>query len=84
MMTRDDKFTGVDMEELIGKPLKVTDEAQKVLDQITVEFIKEVGFDNQHTKCPLLSLVPIPSLHIDDVDIVFDMEIKESQTDEKS
>ena len=37
------------MEELIGKPLKDADEAQKRLDQSTSEFIKEVGFDGQHT-----------------------------------
>ena len=78
-MSRGDKFTGLDMEELIGQPLKVTDEAQN-----TADLIKEGGFHEQNIQCPLLTLVPIPGLHIDDVDIVFDMEIKESQTDEKS
>lgn len=77
-----DKFTGLDMEELIGKPLKAADEAKKRLDQSTAEFIKEVGFDDQHTKCPLLSLVPIPNLHIDDINVEFEMEIKDSKTDE--
>ena len=79
-----DEFTGLDMEELIGKPLKATDEAQKRLNQSTAEFIQEVGFDDQHTKCPLLSLVPIPNLHIDDINVEFDMEIKENKTDENS
>ena len=77
-----DEFTGLDMEELIGKPLKAADEAKKNLDQSTAEFIKEVEFDEQHTKCPLLSLVPISDLHIDDINVEFDMEIKESQSDE--
>ena len=58
-MSIGDKFTGLDMEELIGKPLKAADEAKKRLNQSTEEFIKEVGFDDQHTKCPLLSLVLI-------------------------
>lgn len=70
------------MEELIGKSLKAADDAQKRLDQSTSEFIKEVGFDDQHTKCPLLSLVPISNLHIDDINVEFDMEIKKSQSDE--
>ena len=83
-MSMGDKFTGVDMEELIGKPLKVTDGAQKQLAQSTADFIKEAGFDEQNIQSPLLSLVPMPSLHIDDVDIEFDMEIKESQTEENS
>lgn len=76
------QFKGLDMEELIGKPLKAADEAQKRLDQSTSEFIKKVGFDGQHTKCPLLSLVPISNLHIDDINVEFDMKIKESQSDE--
>lgn len=54
-MSIGDKFTGLDMEELIGKPLKAADEAKKRLNQSTEEFIKEIGFDDQHTKCPLLS-----------------------------
>ena len=83
-MSIGDKFTGLDTEELIGNPLKAADEAQKRLDQSTSEFIKEVGFDDQHTKCPLLSLVPIPNLHIDDINVEFDMEIKENKTDEDS
>lgn len=83
-MSIGDEFTGLDMEKLIGQPLKSTSEAQKVLDQTTVELIKENGLDEQSIQCPLLSLVTIPRLHIDDVDIEFDMEIKESQTDEKS
>ena len=81
-MSIGDKFTGLDMEELIGKPLKAADEAQKRLDQSTVEFIKEVGFDEQHFKGPLLTLVPIPNLHIDDINVEFEMEIKDSKTDE--
>lgn len=81
-MSIGDKFTGLDMEELIGKPLKAADEAKKRLNQSTEEFIKEIGFDDQHTKCPLLSLVPIPNLHIDDINVEFDMEIKESLSDE--
>lgn len=81
-MSIGDKFTGLDMEELIGKPLKAADETKKRLNQSTEEFIKEIGFDDQHTKCPLLSLVPIPNLHIDDINVEFDMEIKESLSDE--
>lgn len=81
-MSIGDKFTGLDMEELIGKPLKAADEAKKRLNQSTEEFIKEIGFDDQHIKCPLLSLVPIPNLHIDDINVEFDMEIKESLSDE--
>ena len=81
-MSIGDKFTGLDMEELIGKPLKSTSEAQKRLDQSTAEFIKEVGFNEQHIKGSLLSLVPISNLHIDDINVEFDMEIKDSKTDE--
>ena len=44
-MSIGEKFTGLDMEELIGKPLKAEDDAPKRLDQSTAEFIKEVGFD---------------------------------------
>ncbi len=83
-MSIGDKFTGLNMEKLIGQPLNATKEAQKQLAQSTVDFIKEVGFDEQNIQCPLLSLVPIPGLHIDDVDIEFDMGVKESQTDENS
>ena len=83
-MSIGDKFTGLNMGKLIGQPLNATKEAQKQLAQSTVDFIKEVGFDEQNIQCPLLSLVPIPGLHIDDVDIEFDMGVKESQTDENS
>lgn len=78
-MSIGDKFTGLNMEKLIGQPLKVTDEAQN-----TADLIKEGGFHEQNIQCPLLTLVPIPRLHIDDVDIEFNMEIKESKTDENS
>lgn len=40
-----DKFTGLDMEELIGKPLKAEDDAKIMFEQMIKEYSKEVELD---------------------------------------
>lgn len=40
--------------------------------------------DDMNVHVPLLAIVPIPNLQIDEVNILFDMEVKESQKSESS
>jgi hypothetical protein len=42
------------------------------------------SIDEMHIEAPLLSIVPIPNLQIDNVNIYFDMEVKESTQSESS
>ena len=111
-----EQFSGLNMESLIGGPLKAAYDAQAMLAASTVKFIENVGFEAPGTdgtgrvrtetfsfkrgvasengegvgteevslKVPLLSIVKIPALGIDEVDIKFDMEVKSSESLEKS
>ena len=38
-----DEFTGLDMEELIGKPLKAADEAKKTLIKVQQNLLKKLN-----------------------------------------
>lgn len=111
-----DQFSGLNMESLIGGPLKAVCNAQAMLAASTVKFIEDVGFDapaedgtrkvrtaafsftrgavsdsgeglgteEVSMNVPLLSMVKIPTLGVDEVDITFDMEVKSSEASEKS
>lgn len=111
-----EQFSGLNMESLIGGPLKAAYDAQAMLAASTAKFIENVGFEAPGTdgtgrvrtetfsfkrgvasengegvgteevslKVPLLSIVKIPALGIDEVDIKFDMEVKSSESLEKS
>lgn len=41
------QFKGLDMEELIGKPLKAKDDAKIMFDQLITEYFQEVEFEKQ-------------------------------------
>jgi hypothetical protein len=43
-----------------------------------------IGVDEMAVDVPLLAIVPIPNLQIDEVNILFDMEVKQSERSEKS
>ncbi len=43
-----------------------------------------ISNDDMNVNVPLLAIVPIPNLQIDEVNILFDMEVKESQKSESS
>ncbi len=112
------QFSGLDMGELIGGPLKAACNAQVMLAQSTATFIEQVGFqevDGQSVtrtadfsfekneiagkddlghdiiekstvkmSVPMLAIVNVPSLMVDDVDITFDMEVKSSESSKES
>lgn len=42
------------------------------------------NLDEMKVEVPMLAIVPIPNLQIDEVNILFDMEVKESSTDKSS
>lgn len=105
-----DQFSGLDMTNLIGSPLRATADASLQLAESTAEFINKVGFDGngnlrtasfQYQKktfnddgsansdemkvdVPMLAIVPIPNLQVDEVNILFDMEVKQSERSESS
>lgn len=111
-----DQFSGLNMEALIGGPLKAVCNAQTMLAASTVKFIEDVGFDapgadgvrklktaafsfsraatsetgvgigseDVSMNVPLLSIVKIPTLGVDSVDITFDMEVKSSESSEST
>lgn len=104
-----DQFSGLNMEQLIGSPLKAAAEAQVKLTQSTADFINKVGFDEdgktrtvsfQYEKpvvnddkkvdietmkldVPMLGIVPIPNLQVDEVNVLFDMEVHENVGNEE-
>lgn len=108
-MANTDQFSGLDMERLIGSPLKAAAESQVTLTQSTADFINKVGFDengktrtvsfqyekpivNDNQKVdietmkldvPMLEIVPIPNLQVDEVNVLFDMEVHESVGNEE-
>ena len=105
-----DQFAGLDMEQLIGAPLRAAADASSLLADSTAEFINRVGFDNKgnvrtvafgyykrsvnedgtsnldemKVDVPMLAIVPIPNLQVDEVNILFDMEVKQSEKQESS
>lgn len=105
-----EQFAGLDMEQLIGAPLRAAAGASSLLADSTAEFINRVGFDNKgnvrtvafgyHKRTsnedgssnldemkvdvPMLAIVPIPNLQVDEVNILFDMEVKQSERQENS
>lgn len=108
------QFSGLPMESLIGTPLKAACDAQVMLAQSTVNFIRNVGFEGDKTRTadfsytryvvtgkdglgndiidkediglevPVLSIVNIPSLMVDEVDITFDMEVKSAESSKET
>ncbi len=111
-----DQFSGLDMESLIGGPLKAACNAQVMMAAATTKFIEDVGLQppdkdgNRKVRTtsfsfmraatdetgkgigqeevsmdvPLLSIVKVPTLAIDEVDVTFDMEVKSSTSSESS
>lgn len=90
-----DEFSGLPMGEPIGGPLDAMVEAQAKSAKATMEFIKGTnlepntarftytkGGEPQEVDVPLLAIAPIPYLGIDDTDITFDMEVKQSKDEE--
>lgn len=108
------QFSGLPMESLIGSPLKAACDAQVMLAQSTVNFIRDVGFEGDKTRTadfsytrhvvtgkdglgndiigkediglevPVLAIVNIPSLMVDEVDITFDMEVKSAESSKET
>ena len=102
-----DQFSGLDMQNLIGGPLRAAADASMQLADSTAN---KVGFDeNGNTRkasfqfekksfnedgttnedemkidVPMLAIVPIPNLQVDEVNILFDMEVKESEKSESA
>ena len=102
------------MESLIGTPLKAACDAQVMLAQSTVNFIRDVGFEGDKTRTadfsytrhvvtgkdglgndiidkediglevPVLAIVNIPSMMVDEVDITFDMEVKSAESSKET
>lgn len=105
-----DQFSGLDMENLIGAPLRAAADASMQLADSTASFINKVGFDTEgnvrkatfqfekksfnedgttnqdemKVDVPLLAIVPIPNLQVDEVNVLFDMEVKESEKSESA
>lgn len=42
------------------------------------------NLDEMKVDVPMLAIVPIPNLQVDEVNILFDMEVKQSEKSEKS
>ena len=93
----DDKFKGLDMQSLVAGPLSAACEAQSKLVASTVKFIQDVGLEgvpgengksdgteSVNMEVPLLSIVKVPTLAIEDIDIKFDMEVKSVESSESS
>ena len=105
-----EQFAGLQMDQLIGAPLRAAADASTQLANSTAEFINRVGFDREgkvrtvafayqrhsvnedgtsnldemKVDVPMLAIVPIPNLQVDEVNILFDMEVKQSEKQESS
>lgn len=103
-----EQFAGLNMDHLIGAPLKAAADASTQLANSTADFINRVGFDNEgnvrnvtfgyqsrtvnedgssnldemKVAVPMLAIVPIPNLQVDEVNVLFDMEVKQSEKKE--
>lgn len=109
-MAISEQFAGLDMEQLIGAPLRAAADASTQLANSTAEFINRVGFDREgkvrtvafgyqrrsanedgtsnldemKVDIPMLAIVPIPNLQVDEVNVLFDMEVKQSERQESA
>lgn len=104
-----EQFAGLQMDQLIGAPLRAAADASAQLANSTADFINRVGFDGGKVRTvafgyqkrsvnedgtsnldemkvdiPMLAIVPIPNLQVDEVNILFDMEVKQSEKQESS
>ncbi len=105
-----EQFAGLQMDQLIGAPLRAAADASTQLANSTADFINNVGFDEKgnirnvifgyqqrsvnedgtsnldemKVHVPLLAIVPIPNLQVDEVNILFDMEVKQSEKSESA
>ncbi len=104
-----EQFAGLQMDQLIGAPLRAAVDASVQLANSTADFIDRVGFDRgkvrtvafgyqkrsvnedgtsnldeMKVEVPVLAIVPIPNLQVDEVNILFDMEVKQSEREESS
>jgi len=105
-----EQFAGLQMDQLIGAPLRAAADASIQLARSTAEFINNVGFsddgklrtvafgyqkrsvnddgtsnlDEMKVDVPMLAIVPIPNLQVDEVNILFDMEVKQSEKQEST
>lgn len=105
-----EQFAGLQMDQLIGAPLRAAADASIQLATSTADFINNVGFDDggkvrtvafgyqkrsvnedgssnldeMKVDVPMLAIVPIPNLQVDEVNILFDMEVKQSERQESS
>lgn len=105
-----EQFAGLQMDQLIGAPLRAAADASTQLANSTADFINRVGFDTDgkvrtvtfayqrnsvnedgtsnldemKVDVPMLAIVPIPNLQVDEVNILFDMEVKQSEKQESS
>lgn len=105
-----EQFAGLQMDQLIGAPLRAAADASTQLANSTADFINNVGFDEKgnvrsvifgyqqrsinedgtsnldemKVHVPLLAIVPIPNLLVDEVNILFDMEVKQSEKSESA
>ena len=83
------QFTGLPIETLISAPLVAAAEGQKSLAATTSNFITEVGMDkdgktNVVLDVPLLSIINIPSLCVDTIDVEFQMEVSAQSASKSS
>lgn len=105
-----EQFAGLQMDQLIGAPLRAAADASAQLANSTADFINRVGFDSQgkvrnvafgyqkrtvnedgtsnldemKVDVPMLAIVPIPNLQVDEVNVLFDMEVKQSEREESA
>ncbi|MDE6738045.1 MAG: DUF2589 domain-containing protein [Lachnospiraceae bacterium] len=105
-----EQFAGLQMDQLIGAPLRAAADANAHMANSTADFINKIGFDNKgnvrnvmfgyqkrtanedgtsnldelKVAVPILAIVPIPNLQVDEVNILFDMEVKQSQREEET
>lgn len=105
-----EQFAGLNMDQLIGAPLRAAADASALLANSTADFINRVGFDGEgkvrtvafayqkrsvnedgtsnldemKVDVPMLAIVPIPNLQVDEVNVLFDMEVKQSEREESA
>lgn len=86
---KSEQFKDLDKNLLIGGPLKAACEAQVLLSEGAADFSSgRVRFDAEKNEevtekvslnVPMLGIVKVPELKIDDVNIKFDMEVKSAE-----
>ncbi len=105
-----EQFAGLQMDQLIGAPLRAAVDASLQLADSTADFIRRAGFDGMgkvrtvsfgyqrysanedgtsnreemEVAVPLLAVTPIPNLQVDEVNLLFDIEVKQSERIESS